>query len=80
MGKLNSFIKFVVFNANALLFLGGVGMIIVASLLLAADFIKLAQVCTVCMYVHPRGTVVCTYSSDALGVTRWERSGDGKER
>ncbi|CAN0457021.1 unnamed protein product, partial [Ectocarpus sp. 12 AP-2014] len=43
MGKLNSFIKFVVFNANALLFLGGVGIVIVASLLLAADFIKLAQ-------------------------------------
>jgi len=45
MGKLNSLIKFVVFNANALLFLGGVGMIIVASLVLTADFIKLAQVC-----------------------------------
>lgn len=44
MGKLNSSIKFVVFNANALLFLGGVGMIIVASLLLTADFIELAKV------------------------------------
>lgn len=46
MGKLNSLIKFIVFNANALLFLGGVGMIIVACLVLTADFIKLAQVCT----------------------------------
>ncbi|CAM9473014.1 unnamed protein product, partial [Ectocarpus fasciculatus] len=43
MGKLNSLIKFVVFNANGLLFLGGMGIVIVASLLLAADFIKLAQ-------------------------------------
>lgn len=43
MGKLNSLIKFVVFNANALLFLGGIGMIVVASLVLTADFIKLAQ-------------------------------------
>lgn len=37
-------IKFVVFNVNALLFLGGIGMIIVASLVLTADFIKLAKV------------------------------------
>lgn len=46
MGKLNSLIKFVVFNVNALLFLGGIGMIVVASLVLTADFIKLAQVST----------------------------------
>lgn len=45
MGKLNSTVKFVVFNANALLFLGGVGMVMVASLLLTADFIELAKVC-----------------------------------
>lgn len=44
MGKLNSLIKFVVFNVNALLFLGGIGMIVVASLVLTADFIKLAKV------------------------------------
>lgn len=44
MGKLNSLIKFVVFNVNALLFLGGVGMVIVASLVLTADFLKLAKV------------------------------------
>lgn len=44
MGKLNSLIKFGVFNANALLFLGGLGMIVVASVVLAADFIKLAKV------------------------------------
>ena len=44
MGKLNSLIKFVVFNANALLFLGGIGMIAVASLLLTADFKELAKV------------------------------------
>eukprot|EP00752_Nemacystus_decipiens_P010913 g9699.t1 len=44
MGKLNSLIKFVVFNVNALVFLGGMGMIAVASLILTADFIKLAKV------------------------------------
>lgn len=45
MGRLNSLIKFIVFNANALLFLGGLGTIVVASLVLEADFIKLAEVC-----------------------------------
>lgn len=44
MGRLNSLIKFVVFNLNALLFLGGIGMIVVASLVLTATFIKLAEV------------------------------------
>eukprot|EP00903_Cladosiphon_okamuranus_P010475 g9911.t1 len=53
MGKLNSFIKFVVFNVNALLFLGGIGMIVVASLILTADFIKLAKT-----YMQTRGMVL----------------------
>lgn len=44
MGRLNSFIKFVVLNANALLFLGGIGTVIVASIILCADFITLAKV------------------------------------
>lgn len=44
MGRLNSLIKFVVLNANALLFLGGIGTVIVASIILCADFITLAKV------------------------------------
>lgn len=47
MGYMNSFIKFVVFNANALLFFGGWGVLGVAAVLLQADFIKLAEVGTI---------------------------------
>lgn len=46
MGRLNSLIKFVVVNANVLLFLGGIGIIVVVSLVLTADFAKLAEVRT----------------------------------
>lgn len=56
MGKLNSFIKFVVFNVNALLFLGGIGIIVVASLVLTADFIKLAEVSAgICAHIPTVG-------------------------
>lgn len=53
MGKLNSLIKFVVVNANVLLFLGGVGIIAVVSLVLTADLTKLAEVCTMPCVVSP---------------------------
>lgn len=52
MGRLNSLIKFVVVNANVLLFLGGIGIIVVVSLVLTADFAKLAEVRTsVCIFM-----------------------------
>lgn len=50
MGKLNSLIKFVVVNANVLLFLGGIGIIVAVSLVLTADFTKLAEVLRMYMY------------------------------
>eukprot|EP00904_Undaria_pinnatifida_P008815 jgi/Undpi1/5063/HiC_scaffold_19.g08415.m1 len=53
MGKLNSLIKFVVVNANVLLFLGGVGIIAVVSLVLTADLTKLAE-----NYIRVRGVVM----------------------
>lgn len=61
MGKLNSLIKFVVVNVNVLLFLGGLGTIGVASFVLQADFIMLAEVLydkdsSNSMYIRASGT------------------------
>lgn len=53
MGRLNSLIKFVVVNTNVVLFLGGLGIVIVASLVLTADFTKLAEVR--CALLYTRG-------------------------
>lgn len=49
MGRLNSLIKFLVINANGLLALGGLGTVVVAAIMLASDFINLAEVRKVCV-------------------------------
>lgn len=69
MGKLNSCVKFGVFNVNALLFLGGIGMIVVASLVLTADFIKLAKVSA------GKHTRVCTAEVSPAGPKRVHKCG-----
>lgn len=44
MGKLNSLIKFLVININGFLALGGLGIIVVASIVLSSDFVQLNEV------------------------------------
>lgn len=65
MGTLNSLIKFLVLNANALISAGGLGAIILASVVLSSDFIKLNKVLWSCDRPATR-PLLCGYGSRAL--------------